>query len=372
MDNWLALWELTQGLAGGAELRRSDYLFEYVNIPEIINYMAVSNLLLNQDRCTKNFYVYEDPASKRWSIIPWDTEGSMGISSGLNGKPAPDYCVLVCEQWNSPFYCDSEHPQDLAALSELEIETGRRLKQQSIDRIRTIPRNFRRPSAAAYNTDRTSGASPTGPAGTYNHLDDAILDWEETRVMYLRRLRTLMDQFLNGRLESIIADMYQSIETDALKDNDRWNVTLRVRSGVEQLLTEQLPARREQLYDIYGPTGTGVIPDGQPSRISLTVERVESPSSREQQYIQVSNPNKIAVDVSGWLLNGAVRFTFAPGTVIAPGGSIYVTPSIDGFRNRPSSPKGGEGLFYVGPCSYIEPGTSESDIVVMNAQAQRV
>ena len=29
------------------------------------------------------------------------------------GLPGPLYCILACEQWSSPLYCDSEHPQDL-------------------------------------------------------------------------------------------------------------------------------------------------------------------------------------------------------------------------------------------------------------------
>lgn len=82
-----------------------------VAVLQIINYMAVSNMLLNQDRCTKNFYTYMHPVSKMWHVFPWDLEAAMGISNGLGGKPAPDYCILACEQWNSPFYCDSQHPQ---------------------------------------------------------------------------------------------------------------------------------------------------------------------------------------------------------------------------------------------------------------------
>lgn len=34
-----------------------------------------------------------------------------GIDRGLGGQPAPDYCILACEQWNSPLYCDHNHPQ---------------------------------------------------------------------------------------------------------------------------------------------------------------------------------------------------------------------------------------------------------------------
>lgn len=115
---------------------------------------------LPQDRCTKNFFIYRDPASGQWSMFPWDPESGeegggggelvvlvwradagssppfyvsppfcwtttppcpppthrcphtgFGTDRGLGGKPAPDYCILACEQWNSPLYCDRNHPQ---------------------------------------------------------------------------------------------------------------------------------------------------------------------------------------------------------------------------------------------------------------------
>lgn len=43
--------------------------------------------------------------------IPWDVETSFAQDNGLGGAPGDLYCVLACEQWNSPLYCDSEHPQ---------------------------------------------------------------------------------------------------------------------------------------------------------------------------------------------------------------------------------------------------------------------
>ena len=36
----------------------------------------------------------------------------MGQDHMLGGQPGPNYCILACEQWNSPLYCDSEHMQD--------------------------------------------------------------------------------------------------------------------------------------------------------------------------------------------------------------------------------------------------------------------
>ena len=36
------------------------------NAMQVINEMAAQTLVLNMDRCTKNFYVYQEPETKRW------------------------------------------------------------------------------------------------------------------------------------------------------------------------------------------------------------------------------------------------------------------------------------------------------------------
>ena len=62
----------------------SDYRANggYVNIPEAINEMAAQNLVLNQDRLTKNYYVYHDPETSEWAKLPWDLEAAFGLSPG--------------------------------------------------------------------------------------------------------------------------------------------------------------------------------------------------------------------------------------------------------------------------------------------------
>jgi hypothetical protein len=44
-----------------------------------------------------------------------------------------------------------------------------------------------------------------------------------------------------------------------------------------------------------------------------------------------------------------VEFAFLPGTIIEAGGSLFVSPDVTAFRNRPASPTGGEGLYVEGP-----------------------
>jgi hypothetical protein len=78
-----------------------------------------------------------------------------------------------------------------------------------------------------------------------------------------------------------------------------------------------------------------------------------NPSSADQapEFIELRNPNSEDLDISGWTMSGGVSFTFVGGTVVPAGESIYLSPSTGAFRQRPSSPTGGEGRFVVGPYS---------------------
>lgn len=75
-----------------------------------------------------------------------------------------------------------------------------------------------------------------------------------------------------------------------------------------------------------------------------------SPASgnQDQEFIEIVNPSPIAVDLSGWRLAGGVEHTFAPGTVLPSGRSLYVCPEVAAFRARTVSPRGGEGRFVQG------------------------
>lgn len=70
--------------------------------------------------------------------------------------------------------------------------------------------------------------------------------------------------------------------------------------------------------------------------------------NQDQEYIQLVNPNSIAVDISDWKLSGGVEHTFIGGTVIPANGSLYVTPNSAAFRARKTAPMGGQTLFVQG------------------------
>mmetsp|Transcript_32678 Transcript_32678/g.58514 ORF Transcript_32678/g.58514 Transcript_32678/m.58514 type:complete len:249 (-) Transcript_32678:909-1655(-) len=163
---YATLNSLTIGLAGGApSLGRVGFVWSAVDIYQVINQMAMQTVLHNVDRCVKNFISYYNPETARWSMIPWDMDSAFATDRLLGGQPLNDYCILACPQWNSPLFCNSEHPQELIkAWDGKSLPYG--LEQTG------IPEDVWRDP----NSNRTAWPSLSGPAGTYNHLIDAILD----------------------------------------------------------------------------------------------------------------------------------------------------------------------------------------------------
>lgn len=345
-DTFKELTDLTRGLAGGICQSRSSYIYDNVDLPKVVNYMAAMTVLLNQDRCTKNFYVYKDPKTEQWSLLPWDVEASFGSDRGLGGRPAPDYCILDCEQWNSPLYCDKNHPQDLLISTPWGLITtdvnpersSRKLLQAGafpgmtegtpLNGAAKVGLDLPETSAIRpdYDADQRSIIPiPQGVNGTYNYLLDAILSIPTTRAMYVRRLRTLMDEFLTtGRLEKLVTEEYDLISEEAARDVKFWGASGSADRGYQQIVAEQIPIRTSQLYEQYSSSGPiPLIPDAQPSDLTLQITNV---TPGKNGYVLLSNPNDIALDISGWTLKGDdFSFEFIPGTVIPANGEAYVT-----------------------------------------------
>ena len=328
------LKNFTLGLVGkGKEAdswSRTNYVFQHVNIPEVINEMAAQNMIINQDRLTKNYYVYFDPSTAEWSKLPWDLEAAFGLSPKLGGSPSQFYCVLSCEQFNSPLFGDSEHPQDIRDF----FDGGRWNRKLNFLYIPPPPSYGGYSHAASKEpewicekpgpdgTGCFKDKSPRYADGTFNYLSDAILDVKSTREMYLRRLRSLMDHFLNGRLEEMITDHYRRIRASAKLDNTIWKRG-DIDEGYEQLMTEQLPLRREQLYETYGPSGERLIPG--PQKANPKLEIVLEP---RYDVIEIRNTESEAVDISGWKLDGAAKFEFKPGTVIPSRSKMIICKDV--------------------------------------------
>lgn len=107
-----------------------------------------------------------------------------------------------------------------------------------------------------------------------------------------------------------------------------------------------------ELIDSIPSSGTGAgIPSSQPLLPPLLFGDIEfNPASgnQDEEFIEIVNPNTFAVDLSGWRLQGGVDYEFTGGTVLPPRDRIFLSPNVAAFRNRGTSPKGGERRFVQG------------------------
>ena len=55
-----------------------NYLLGNADLPQMINYAAVTAIIEHHDSSSKNFYLSQDPVTGRWSIIPWDLDHTLG------------------------------------------------------------------------------------------------------------------------------------------------------------------------------------------------------------------------------------------------------------------------------------------------------
>ena len=159
-----------------------------------------------------------------------------------------------------------------------------------------------------------------------------------------------------GYFENLLEGFRSTIENDVAVDQSLWSGAgiTNFNSGYNGVLNTSLPNRRDALFDRYGPTGSGLIPEPQPGDAVVNFGQIEAnPASgnQDEEFVEIANPNSYAVDMSGWTIRGGIDFVLPPGCVVPGNGSIYLSPNVRDFRLRAASPTGGEGRFVIGDYS---------------------
>ncbi len=302
---------LYNGISLSGEARRR-YLYDNLNVAQVVNFLAVRAITGDTDCCHKNYYLYRDTGNTdEWQMWPWDVDLSFG------------------RVWNSS---ETYWNENLVPNTGLFV-------------------------------------------GQNNRLPQAIFNTPEMRQMYLRRVRTLMDEFLMAPgtpeeglyFEPRIDMLAGLIASDAALDAAKWGshawgngstgacCPQTLWEAVDELKYYYLPERRRQLFN-RSVSGASEIPNAQATRSIINFGLMDtSPISGDldEQFIQLRNPNWVSVDISGWMLSrehdaSAHLFTFRGGTVVPANGAIYVAANRVAFRSRTVPPRGGQALFVVG------------------------
>jgi hypothetical protein len=229
------LADLAIGVAP-SNANRAEYVFDNVNLPAVINVMASWVIFQDSDHFGKNYYVYRDTeGTGEWRMLPWDLDLSFG-TTGL-------FSDAILADWDG--------------------------QENVLSSAASHP--FSHSSQWSWNSG-------------WQRLVDAIIDIPETREMFLRHLRTQMDQLLQPpgtdpaqlKFERRVDELFAAMEPDVLLDKAEWGNPFGTPETFIQSLTrlknEYFAVRRTHLYNTHsignlpGGTTTTVLGSSVPAR----------------------------------------------------------------------------------------------------------
>jgi hypothetical protein len=275
----------TEGLSLEDPVEREAFVFDNVNIPQVIHYLAVTVLGPNHDRLQHNYYVYRDTGgTDEWCFLPWDLDRWFPQSTQLSNATM-----------RSIFYGDSDHER-----------------------------------------------ADSGIRGQYNRLNDALFDTPRTREMYVHHVRKVIDELTISStfFEDSIDTFAERIELDADLDNKKWRLG-RLSTGISTLKSTVRTRRRQLERD-------RDIPPVDDSPLQLAFGAIEPRQYIEIINERESAINLSGWKLRGAVDFTFQPGTVLLGTTHAPANVIFVSPDVRAFRLRTASPKGGEGHFVQG------------------------
>ncbi|MGZ6736085.1 MAG: lamin tail domain-containing protein [Nocardioides sp.] len=149
-----------------------DALLASGDLPEMINYAAVTAIVEHVDSSSKNFYLTQDPTTGRWSIIPWDLDHTIG-----NG----------CCNVTSNFVTPAEPGDNTSALMRAVLAVPQ-WRDMYFRRLRTLVDDILAPNRMEALYDARLG--PAEPVGTLDFSRWPYTGTPITWATYRKRLFT--------------------------------------------------------------------------------------------------------------------------------------------------------------------------------------
>jgi len=326
-----------QDLVNGVQLSGvalDAYLMDNIDLPAVVSYLVATSLIHDNDHVEKNYYLYRDSEGDReWMFLPWDKDLTWGRNFTLFGGVLNDTIWASNDPRSHPLFGDVNHPK--------------------VD-------------------------------GPWNRLIDACYRSTRVRAMYARRLWTVMEEQLQApgtpaqdllweqRIAALQAELAPEVALDVQSwGAPSWDTNMTFVQGLNQITQDYLPDRRVHLFQTH--LASGVLPGPPSSTPAVVLGAMEADplsGDDDEEWLELENPTTDAVDLSGWSVSGGIEFTFAPGTVVPAGQSLYLSPELHAFRQRSQSPKGGERLFVVGP--YDGNLQANEDLFVWDAEGSLI
>jgi len=327
-ENNLDLYLFLQGMHLTDVNARKAFLFDNIDIPKMINFMAANTITGNVDLHAKNYYIYRDTGKTNlWTLLPWDLD----LSQGRLWTSANTY-------FDDGMYLNaggtlSGQGQNLVskmyAITEFSNMARRRIRSLHEKFWRgTVTPAVGRDMTRWYDRRVSEMAAQFGATFTTGQNDTPGMDAAADYAKYPAGLWKNHTGVTGNTAASIYAANTMSQELQRLMDT--------------------YVAQRFNLINTDGNVPAAYNLNALTPLTFSAVDHSPAGGDQDQEYIEITNSNAVAVDLSGWQITGGVDFTFEPGTVVNATNKIYVAASRNAFKTRTVSPRGGQSLNVVG------------------------
>jgi hypothetical protein len=346
---------------------RRQWVYDNVDIPSLVNLLAVSLFIRSNDFGHKNYYMYRDSNdSGEWTPLPWDQD----LSFGHTYVAGPNYFDddLDSARQLIPGATANNRLMRLV-VNSTDFTGAPAFAAMYVRRLRTLMDTYLGPTSAPVShfedrLDSWQGLMDPNAGNFSSGTDDADRDyrkwgyWEDgsgtsfahttaNAAYHFMREHGLRIKSSNPVPPYPGASPYSAYGTDPVHHTT---------------LPAFLPGRRQYLYrtDASRPqlSSSLVIPAPMPVQNPLVLENVvfnPGGSTQDGEYFLIRNTGNEEIDISDWRLDGEVEYQFKPGTVIPgadtviSGGAgqsvvnqLVVAKKAKAFRSRATSPTSGE------------------------------
>jgi hypothetical protein len=307
-------------------INRLRFVYDNVDVESLINFLAVHSLILNRDMGHKNYYMYRDTAKTgEWHPLPWDQDLSLGHT------------------WNSgPAYFDddihSQGPVQIGVSDNrlIQIVYGTpELNAMFVRRVRTLVDQF---YVSAVTTDgplaqkanatlNLIDPNPNNPALGTDDADEEMRRWGFWVDGSSGNIPYTDNRVLDHTVRA------QGARLTTANPVPPYPGSPAPYAGWGDGSTSMLPfipGRRDFFFKTPAPTSGSIpLPASQPANPPLFIEQINfNPgASQDGEYFVIRNPNTYSVDLSGWKLSGDISLTLRGGTVIPAQGAAVTSGS---------------------------------------------
>ena len=318
----------------------TKFVVQKFNLPAWLNYLASARITQEMDDVWANVCAYYDNAEMKEGVRGTDTWMPLGYDFNLS--------------FGQYYYNDIK-----------DYGNNREGLMSNQDWFKSHP---------FYGGNRVKAYRNSSMVGEMNGNDgfESVLQSSKFRRLFLRRLRTLMDQELkepsteeeDTPFMAKMREMADLMRADAADDTSKWGNDTSDNSidvwtkrpadmdaGINDIWEHYVVPRREHLYVTHSATNTtktigygsnlnAGIPEAQSpietlapniyvsNLTALDAAEAEALGVAGQLYdtevVVIRNDNAEVVDMSGWRLAFSVDFTFPAGTVCDANDSIYI------------------------------------------------